>query len=64
MAAYDNLKGKAKRDWLEKGRWMVPLFKRMKEIEKGIRATDDKDAKNRLRKRFNKYYRQAWERQF
>jgi hypothetical protein len=64
MEAYDNLKGQARRDWLEDGRWMVPLFKRMKEIEKGIRATDDTDAKNRLRKRFNRYYREAWERQF
>lgn len=62
--AYENLRGKERKAWREKHGWMVTLFNRMKDAEKGIRATDDPDAKNRIRKRFNRYYREAWLSQF
>jgi hypothetical protein len=62
--AYENLKGAQRKEWREDQGWKVRLFERMKQAEKSIRAAKDPDAKNRIRKRFNKYYREAWLSQF
>jgi hypothetical protein len=62
--AYKNLEGRQLEDWKEDNAWMIPLFRKLKEAEKGIRDTDDPDAKNKIRKRFNKEYREAWLSQF
>ena len=64
QTAYKNIDPKRRKDWREDHGWKTSLFQRMKDAEKGIRATEDVDAKNRIRKRFNKYYREAWESQF
>jgi hypothetical protein len=62
--AYENLKGAQRKEWREDQGWKAPLFERMKQAEKSIRAAKDPDAKNRIRKRFNRYYREAWLSQF
>jgi len=62
--AYKNLEGDQLADWKEDNGWMVPLFKKLTDAQKGIRETDDPDAKNRIRKGFNKSYREAWLSQF
>ena len=62
--AYDNMEGEEFSNWKEKNGWMIPLFDQLSDAQKGIRDTDDPDAKNRIRKRFNKQYRLAWLSQF
>jgi hypothetical protein len=62
--AFEHLKGEPLRDWKDDNKWMIPLFKKLSNAQKGIRDTEDADAKNRIRKGFNKSYREAWLSQF
>jgi len=50
--------------WRKTHGWKQRLFEDMGEIQKRISKEPDPDRKDKLRKRFNKLYRQAWESQF
>ncbi|HUT58007.1 MAG TPA: LPD38 domain-containing protein, partial [Phycisphaerae bacterium] len=65
--AWDNLnkeKGFDRSKWRKTHGWKQRLFDDMSDVQKKIRKETDPDRKNKLRKRFNKMYRLAWESQF
>jgi hypothetical protein len=65
--AWENLSktpGFDRRSWRKKYGWMQPLFEQSKKAERQLRKAKDADAKNRVRKRFNRDYRRAWLSQF
>lgn len=62
--AYEKGKLGSNPGWRKRYGWMMPLFKKSEKMERDLRKAKTPEEKNKIRKRFNRYYRQAWLRQF
>ena len=50
--------------WRRRHGWKRRVFDDLSKAQKAIRKADDPEEKNKIRKRFNRSYRKAWESQF
>jgi hypothetical protein len=66
-AAWENLRKDPKfdrRSWQKRHGWKRQLFKPLSDAQKKIRKAETQERKNKIRKDFNRRYREAWESQF